>query len=236
MSNDDCDQQPQAAPYLLRALQPEEAERYREHIGSCANCREALEELQPAASALPRIAELTHASEELLGRIMTSVRAEAELLDAAGPQADRVPTVARWRSRRLAALAAVGAIAAASAAGALIVAPGSSTSQRVTQALVAANAPGGHAELRQLGARAELVVSGIPQPPLGKVYQVWLAAPHGAPQPTDALFSVTKDGSASVDVPGSLRGIQLLMVTAEPAGGSRHPTSSPIITATLRPT
>ena len=106
----------------------------------------------------------------------------------------------------------------------------------MTQALVAANAPGGHAELRQTGARAELVVSDIPQPPPGKVYQVWLAAPHGAPQPTDALFSVTKDGSASVDVPGSLRGIHLLMVTAEPPGGSRHPTSSPVITATLKPT
>jgi anti-sigma-K factor RskA len=235
MSNQDCDQQLQAAAYLLGALQPEEAERYHEHLHGCASCREELDELRPAASALPRTAEPVKATPALLGQIMSKVRAEADLLNAAGPQADRVPTIATgWRPRRLALLAATATIAAAAAVGAVLIISESSTSQRVTQALVTASAPGARAELRQSATQAELVVSGIPQPPPGKVYEVWLATAHGAPQPTDALFSVTTDGSASVDVPGNLRGIQRLMVTAEPAGGSHHPTSLPIITATLR--
>jgi anti-sigma-K factor RskA len=237
MSNIDCNQQLQAAAYLLGALRPEEAERYREHLQGCASCRKEIDELRPAASALPGTAEPVKATDALLGRVMVRVRSEADLLNAAGPQADRVlPTPTKWRSRRLAVLAAMATVAAGTAAGAvLVIASESSPSQRVTQALVAASTGGGRAELRQNGTRAELLVSDIPQPPAGKVYQVWLARSHGGPQPTDVLFSVTKDGSASVDVPGNLHGIQRLMVTAEPAGGSRQPTSPPIITATLKP-
>jgi anti-sigma-K factor RskA len=233
MSN--CEQQLQAAAYLLGALEPEEAECYHEHLQDCPNCREEIDEMQMAASALPRTAKPLQATDALLGRIMTQVRSEAELLNAAGPQADRVPTRARWRTRRLAALATTATIAAAAVLGALLGTSGSSTSQRVTQALVASSIPRGHAQLLQNGERAELVVSHIPQPALGKIYQVWLARANGTPQPTNALFSVSADGSASVDVPGNLQHIQRLMVTAEPAGGSPHPTSPPIITATLKP-
>jgi hypothetical protein len=44
---------------------------------------------------------------------------------------------------------------------------------------------------------------------------------------------VTHAGDASVNVPGNLSGVHQVMVTAEPLGGSSHPTSSPIIVATL---
>jgi anti-sigma-K factor RskA len=236
MSDADCEQQLDAAAYLLGALQPEEAERFREHLQGCASCRRELDELQATVHALPRTAKPARASDALVGRIMAQVRSEAELLHAAGPQADRVPArTAWWGTRRLAAIAATATIAGAAVVGAVLISSGSSTGERVTQARVAESAPGGHAELRQNGVRAELVVANIPQPALGKIYQVWIARAHGAPQPTDALFSVSTDGSASVDVPGDLQHVQRLMVTAEPTGGSRHPTSPPIITATLKP-
>lgn len=235
MIDSDCDQQLQGAAYLLGALRPEEAERYREHLDGCPDCRRELEELAPAASAVPRTAKPARATEELLGRIMEQVDSEAELLNAAGPQADRVPTkTGWWRTRRLATLVATATVAAAAAIGALLIVSGAPPGERVTQAVVAASVPGGQAELRQNGARAELVVSHLPQPALGKIYQVWVARAHGAPQPTNALFSVSAHGSASVAVPGDLRHIQRLMVTAEPAGGSLRPTSPPIITATLK--
>lgn len=232
----DCDQGAQAAAYVLGALEPDEAERYREHLCGCAICRQEVDELQPVADALPGTTTPIEAPDALIQRIMVTVHSEAELLGAAGAQADRPPAVRRrWRSPRLAVLATTAALAAGVAAGVLVISSGSSSSQRTTTALVASSAHGGHAELLQLGARAELVVSGIPQPPAGKVYQVWLARPGAAPQPTDALFGVTTSGSASVDVPGSLRGVHQVMVTAEPRGGSLHPTSQPIIIATLRP-
>lgn len=38
-----------------------------------------------------------------------------------------------------------------------------------------------------------------------------------------------RSAMASVAIPGSLRGVRLVMVTDEPAGGSRVPTGEPII-------
>jgi anti-sigma-K factor RskA len=229
----DCTQRAEAAAYVLGALEPLQAERYREHLDGCAACRAEFGDLQTAANMLPATAPEIQAPEALRRRVMSTVRAEAELLNAAGPQADRPePAPARWRTRRL-ALSAAAALAAALAA-AVLLASGSPSSQRVTTARVA-GAPAGRAQLRQNGARAELILKGIPQPPTGKIYEVWVARPGAAPQATDALFTVTTAGSASVGVPGSLHGIQQVMVTAEPLGGSRHPTSPPIITATLRP-
>ena len=69
---------------------------------------------------------------------------------------------------------------------------------------------------------ARLVASDLPAPPSGRVYQVWLDKGGKAPEPTNALFSTRRDGSASVDVPGSLDGVKRVMVTDEPPGGSRR--------------
>jgi hypothetical protein len=89
------------------------------------------------------------------------------------------------------------------------------------------------AKLTVTDGHAELVVRDMPPPPQGKIYEVWLARRHGAPQPTSALFSVTRAGSGDVAVPGGLRGISQMMVTPEPAGGSRTPTHAPVIRVPL---
>lgn len=86
-----------------------------------------------------------------------------------------------------------------------------------------------HASLQQIGSHAELIVSGMPEPPVGEVYEVWLDRASGAPQPTDALFTVTRSGDGSVDVPGPLRGVRSVSVTSEPLGGSSSPTSAPVL-------
>jgi hypothetical protein len=64
------------------------------------------------------------------------------------------------------------------------------------------------------------------------VYEVWVKR-VGAPQPTDALFTVTSRGAATVGVPGSVAGVKEVLVTSEPLGGSRVPTSTPAIIARL---
>lgn len=230
----ECAQREQAAAYALGALEPQEADRYREHLGECSVCREQLTELQSVVHLLPVTASQVRASGVMRERVIAVVRSEAELLKAAGPDADRpARTQLRWRSRRLALLAAGTAAAAAVAVGALVGASGPAN-QRVIMAQVAASAPGGRAQVRESGGHAELVVADMPQPPAGRIYEVWLAPLNQAPEPSDALFSVTRSGSASVDVPGDLRAIQRILVTAEPLGGSREPTSPPIIIATLR--
>jgi hypothetical protein len=85
------------------------------------------------------------------------------------------------------------------------------------------------ASLQHTGSYTELIVSGMPEPPVGEVYEVWLDRANGPPQPTDALFTVTHAGNGSVDVPGSLRGVRAVTVTSEPLGGSSSPTSAPVL-------
>jgi hypothetical protein len=231
----ECEERGQAAAYVLRALEQDEAESYREHVARCAVCSAAVADLQPIADSLPVAVPGVVASGALRERIMVGVRSEAELLNAAGASADR-PQRARWRLRlrRPQLLTAGVALVAGLLIGAIVLSTGSSApSVHVTTAQLASVPVGAHATLRQVGAHAELVVSGISQPPRGKIYELWLAGENGEPRPTDALFGVNHDGSASVNVPGDLAGVHRVMVTAEPLGGSSHPTSSPIIVATL---
>lgn len=89
---------------------------------------------------------------------------------------------------------------------------------------------GAEASLRRVGSRAELNVSGMAEPPAGEVYEVWLVRGSAKPQPTDALFTVTRTGTATVEVPGALqRGVKEAIVSSEPLGGSTTPTSPPIL-------
>jgi hypothetical protein len=85
--------------------------------------------------------------------------------------------------------------------------------------------------LQVVDGRGTLVAEKMPPPPGGRVYQVWLKRPGRDPQPTDVLWSVRRDGSAQVAVPGSLDGVQAVLVTDEPAGGSEVPSKAPVITA-----
>ncbi|HEY4996384.1 MAG TPA: anti-sigma factor, partial [Solirubrobacteraceae bacterium] len=76
---------------------------------------------------------------------------------------------------------------------------------------------------------AELVVSGMSEPPPGQVYELWTERAGEPPRPTDALFTVTSAGKATVEVPGGLRGVSGVMVTREPRGGSSVPSAAAVL-------
>ncbi len=112
----------------------------------------------------------------------------------------------------------------------VIVISGGSSATQVVPAQVTGQ---GSASLRISNHHGELVVRNFTPPPRGKIYQVWLVRGHQQPQPTSALFGVTAQGNGDVDVPGSLRGVDQVLVTPEPDGGSKVPTHVPVIAATL---
>ena len=56
---------------------------------------------------------------------------------------------------------------------------------------------------------------------------VWLKRPGHAPEPTSALFTPRRDGSATASVTGDLDGVETVLVNTEPLGGSTTPTSDP---------
>lgn len=237
----ECPRIDDAAGYVLRAIPDGERDDYQEHLATCPDCAQKAADLGFVGDALLNAVPQVSAPPEIRNRVMAVVRAESELLRAAGPAADR-PAPApqpepsrrrRWmlslRATQVAALASV-ALVVGVGGGALLTGGGA---ERTVAARV--DAAGAKARLRLSADGAKLVVAGMPSPPEGRVYQVWLDRGRAGrpPEPTDALFSVNRDGHASVDVPGDLDGVRAVLVTDEPLGGSRLPTRAPVIAARL---
>jgi anti-sigma-K factor RskA len=226
-----------AAAYVLGALTEQEAAAFAAHLQACAGCREEVAALQPVADVLPASVVQRSAPPELRDRVLGTVRAEAELRDAsaargAGPAGRRRRSLWSGSARRRGRGLALGALAAAVIAAlvALALPGGGGSGTKVVRAQV--SAPSASALLHVDRGRGRLEIAGMPQSPPGRVYEVWVER-AGQAHPTDALFSVTSAGRASVGVPGSMNGVTAVMVTAEPKGGSSRPTSPAVIVARL---
>ena len=239
MTFDTCPRIDDAASYVLRAIPDGEWEGYAAHASSCPDCAAKIEELSFVSNALLSGVPQLSAPPEIKSRVMSVVRAEAELLNAAGAMADR--PIERESSRRFslqwlrpwpAAVLAASLLALGIGGGAVFV--GGPDGDKAAQTIACAQAPGGATcQMQVTDGDAKLVVAGLNPPPEGRIYQVWLDRDNGtAPEPTEALFSVRK-GRASVDVPGDLKGVKQVLVTHEPLGGSEVPTRQPLIAARM---
>jgi anti-sigma-K factor RskA len=230
-SDFDCPQLPDAAAYALGSLEDDEAARFLEHLDSCAQCRAELAELQPVVDELPLKLARERAPEALRERILAQVRAESELLHAAGHSADETPRRSWWHGLASPVGAAVAVAAAVAIALVVVLSSGSGGGEKIFPGRT--SVPGASASLRQHDGRSELVVARMPQPGPGRIYEVWLSRGPGNAEPTNALFGVTSKGDGETAVPSDLHGIREVMVTSEPAGGSPQPTRSPLIQVAL---
>jgi anti-sigma-K factor RskA len=204
------------AAYALGALDEESAGRFEQHLEGCDLCRADLASLKPVVDRLPASAEPVDPPPELRKRIMSVVEADAKRLRGAEAPERR----GAWRTRWVPAVAA----AAAAAAIAVVLVTGGGAETETIRAQ--GDMPGAQSTLRVEDDAATLVVQGMPKPPAGRVYQVWKQHRNGPPQPTDALFTPAGDGAAEVTVPGDLEGVEQVLVSHEPRGGSRRPTSA----------
>lgn len=253
-----CERQVDCAAYVLSALTEREFEAHTAHLAGCSICQAEVARLQPVADLLALGVPPVRAGRSLRARVLGAARAEAELREAGASAADAPasapagagpPARARVRTgssagerstlgrllpgRLLPGLAGALILGVGVVIGGLAFSSSSSVPSEVIHAAVIA--PGHHAtaELRKVGSRLELVVVGMPAPPPGRIYEVWLEHGTEAPLPTDALFSVTKTGSGSVGVPGDLHGVSKVLVTDEPLGGSLKPTRTPVIVGSV---
>lgn len=236
----DCPHRDSVGPWVLGALDEDEQTSFSAHLEGCAECRADVAELQVVADVLPMAAPQVVPPPALKGRIMAVVQSEADLLRAAGPEADRVRPAKADRDggwRRILAplhrLRPVPAAALACAVLALGVAGGVLLTEQHTSSHVGFGPRGSQVALKVTGDHGELDMSGMPAPPAGRVYQVWLVRGTEQPRPTHTLFTVPRDGRARVEIMESLHGTDRVLVTAEPSGGSTAPTSAPIVGATL---
>jgi len=237
--HDPCPHTSDAAAWLLHALGDDEAEAFAGHLASgCSACRAEVDELRMVVDVLPGGVAQVAPPPALKGRLMSVVRAEAELLQAAGPEADRPARRAAGRERRgwrgllprpaLAAALACAVLGLGVAGGLLV---DGNPDRRVLSATV--EGPGTARFVVMDGAEGVLELDGVPQAPGGGVYQVWLKRPGRDPEPSRTVFDVRPGGEASVRIAEPLDGVEAVLVTAEPSAGSPAPTSAPIITSNL---
>ena len=215
-----------AAAFALGALPEDEVRTFRAHLEQCPDCRDEVASYESVASVLPLSATQVAVPAAVKRRVMTEVKADARQRSPERRPRVAFPTVFARPAAGFAALASVAVLIVA----VVLIASGGS-SHREISATVAWHP--GSATLRVGSGRPELIVRRMPQPPSGRVYEVWLQRGSGPPSPTNALFDVNSAGSAAVEVPGDLHGVSTVMVTAEPAGGSPKPTSQPVIVARL---
>lgn len=242
---DTCPHTMDAGAWVLHALPDDEGERFAAHLASgCPACRAEVEDLRMVVDILPSAAPQVVPPPALKGRLMHVVRQEAELLQAAGPEADRPPrpkaTEAErrrrsgwrgWLGRPPVAAALACALLALGVAGGVLVAPdGGGPEPRVVQADVEGAATG---RLVLTGDQGALELDGLPQAAGAAVYQVWLKRPGLDPVPSRTVFDVRPDGRTTVRIAESLDGVEAVLVSAEPSPGSPAPTSAPIISSTL---
>lgn len=214
------------AAYLLGALEPGEAAALERHLAGCEECRTELEWLRPAVQLLPESVERVDAPPELRGRLMEQVRAEAE--SATPPRRARGWSTGGWSLRSVAGLAALVLVVAAVAAYAI--GNGDSGGSNTTT-VVAGHSPGVIAEVVRDDGSGTLHLTNLHQLPPDKVLQAWVQrGTHVVSAKT--LFVPNQDGTASATI-DDMEGVNTVMVTAEPRGGSAQPTSAPIVSVAI---
>jgi anti-sigma-K factor RskA len=218
------------AAYALGALDEREEAALRRHMEECEACRTRLRWLRPAVDLLPRTVEQLEPPPGLGRRLMAAVRAEAPPMirtDAPGPTRGR-PWDALWRPA--VAVGAAALIVAGAIGGYLLRQPEEQV--RVTAARPLAGAGPVAGALERRDDSAILTMSELPPLRRGEVYEVWVQ--RGDQMEPSSLFVPHRDRSAAAAVPGSLEDADAVLITREPSGGSRRPTSRPLLRAELQ--
>jgi anti-sigma-K factor RskA len=220
------------AAYALGALEPGEAAALERHVEECERCRSELRWLEPAVRTLPESVERREPPRELRRRLMEEVRDDARRAPAAA-DGDGMRSRRRRRFaagslgwRPLAGIAAV-ALVAVAVAGYEIGSDGSG-GEGGTTTITSGQPPGVTAKMVSEGDGGTLRLANVKQLPDGRVLQAWVER-GGEIEPVPALFVPDREGNASTMI-DDMEGVDTVMVTSEPSGGSRAPTSAPIVT------
>jgi len=208
------------AAYLLGALEPGEAADFERHAAGCKECRDELRWLRPAVQGLPEAVERVEPPPALRARVLAEARSDTEPAAAAPPRRPR----RLFGLRPIAGLAAV-ALVAAAVVGYTI--GGNGSGGGATSTIVAGHAPGVTAKMVREGNSGTLRLANVQQLPNDKVLQAWVRRGNQIVS-AHSLFAPDLDGRATATIP-NMRGVNTVMVTAEPRGGSAQPTSAPIV-------
>lgn len=211
------------AAYLLGALEPGEAAGLERHLAGCEECREELAWLRPAVQLLPEAVERVEPAPELRARLMEQVRSEADHPPAPSMEREHEPR-RRFLTLRPAIGLAVLALVVAAVAG-YAIRGGSNGGD--TSTVVSGSPPGVIVEMVSEGDSGTLHLANLPQLPPDEVLQAWVERDDRVVS-AKTLFVPNRDGTATAVI-DDMAGVDTVMITAEPRGGSLQPTSEPIV-------
>ena len=250
------------AVYALGALPAAEARRIRDHLASCDACAAEYAALAPAA-ALVGISAEACASEEtgattvspmLKARVMRQVRRDAST-PANAPARARIGRPLVWPAYLVAAACFAIAIFSSLQNLSLMqqlkstqaqVAAVDHRSNELARSLVdertaladiasdqAQRFTVADGEIVRVNHRIYLTLHGMAAPPKGKVYQAWTLPKGNKLMAPSSTFIPDSHGSAVIALPVNADVTTAVAVSVEPDGGSKQPTSKPILVQTL---
>ncbi|MFI5804095.1 anti-sigma factor domain-containing protein [Streptomyces sp. NPDC051561] len=229
--------------YALHALPEDERAAFERHLADCPSCTQEVAELASTTARLGRAMTETP-PERMKAEVLRRIAVERQDPPVTARQGRVRGRYGRAASRFtlaacLVAAAGFGGVAVwqhqeaqdarqqaeasqlqAEALAAVLAAPDA----KATTGKVADGASATVVVSRSLN-RAAFVAAGLPQPPAGKVYQLWFND-GGAMRAAGLLNPAARTDSVLMDGPvGSASGMG---ITVEPAGGSPAPTSDPV--------
>ncbi|HWC49535.1 MAG TPA: anti-sigma factor [Solirubrobacterales bacterium] len=222
------------AAYMLGALEPGEVAEFERHLEDCERCRKEMRWFKPAVNLLPESVERQEPPPGLRAALMAEVRA-----DAPGEERrERGGWVPGWlregfgaRGLRIATGLAVVAFAIAAVAGYEIGKGGSGSESKGGGVTLSSHEHGITAKMVSEGEGGTLHLAGVHQLPPGKVLEAWVRR-EGTVEAVPALMVPDRKGQAETTI-ADMSGVDTVMVTEEPQGGSEEPTGDAIVTMTV---
>jgi anti-sigma-K factor RskA len=224
------------AVYALGTLPAAEAQRVRLHMASCEECRAEYAALTPTVAAVAGAAQASEASPLIKARIMREVR------PSRASRANVWP--AYFAAAACFALAVASVLYSVSLNDRLHATQASLAHQNAhvaqDEAMLADLAsdsaqrfPVRGGEAVRAGGRLYLAMHDLPPAPNGKVYQAWTLPRGSKTMVPSVTFAPDKRGVALVAVSSDAGNDVAVAVSVEPPGGSKQPTSAPVLLAHL---
>jgi anti-sigma-K factor RskA len=211
------------AAYMLGALTPEETAGFERHLEGCERCQGEMRWFEPAVNALPESVERAEPPPRLRAALMAEVRADAKPERRPAKQRSR-----GWFSKPAIAFAVL-VLAVALGAGYEIGKGGSGDSGSPTVLSTSEN--GIEVKMVQEGDGGTLHLANVHQLPPDKVLEAWVRR-EGTVEAVPALLVPDRKGQAETRI-ADMSGVDTVMVTEEPQGGSETPTGKPIVTMSV---
>ena len=211
------------AAYMLGALESREAGEFERHLEGCERCQNEMRWFEPALQVLPESVERQEPPPRLREALMAEVRADVQPEQRAAKKRSW-----SWFSRPAVAFAVL-VLAVVLGVGYEIGKGGSDNGGGASPLVIHEN--GITMKMVPEGDGGTLHLANLHQLPPDKVLEAWVRR-EGKIEAVPALLVPDRKGQAETAV-ADMSGVDTVMVTEEPQGGSEEPTGAAIVTMSV---